>query len=196
MVAEQLAGIPLVGRLRSAIAKVTLVATAVTGMGALGAINAAAATRTVIHFTELAPQPVDGVVEKGVTFGFTVGGSASTDATYGGGGPGQLKYVQDPSLEGNSAGVLTLTFATPTVLVKFGIARSSGTPMRGVTVKLYDANGALIGTFHKFVTPVLGVFDEGLFKHISTVAVAKAVITFNSPNAATRFALDNLSYNR
>jgi hypothetical protein len=180
-----------------AVAKVMLVALAVMGMGALGVTDAAASTKTVIKFTELTPQPVNGVTEKGVTFGFTVGGVASTDATYGGAGPGQLKYVQDPSLEGNAAGVLTLKWATPTVLVKFGIARSSGTALTpGVTVKLYDASGVLIGTFHKALAPITGYppFDEGLFNHTSTVAVAKAVITFNSPTSATRFALDNLTY--
>jgi hypothetical protein len=195
MVAEQVAlGIPLVGR--SAVAKVMVVAMAVMGMVALGTIDAAAAGKAVIRFTELTPQPVNGVTEKGVTFGFTVGGVASTDATYGGGGPGILKYVKDPSLEGNAAGVLTLTWATPQVLVKFGIARVSGTPMRGVTVKLYDASGSLIGTFHKTVAPITGYppFDEGLFNHTSTVPVAKAVITFNSPSSAPRFALDNLTY--
>lgn len=198
MVTEQSAlGVPVVGRTKVAVAKAMLLTLAVVGMGALGAIDAAAATKTAIRFSELTPQPVNGVVEKGVTFGFKVGGVASTDATFGGAGPGQLKYVQDPSLEGNAAGVLTLKWATPTVLVKFGIARNSGTPLTpGVTVKLFDASGVLIGTFHKAVAPIAGYppFDEGLFNHTSTVAVAKAVITFNSPTSATRFALDNLTY--
>jgi hypothetical protein len=198
MVAEQVAlGIPAVGRTRSAVARLTLVAMAVMAVGAFGTIDAAAATKTVINFGELTARPVNGVKEKGVTFKFTIAGVASTDATYGGRGPGQLKYVQDPSLEGNAKGVLTLTWAKPTVLVQFGIARSSGTPLNpGVTVKLYDATGALIGTFTKGVAPIAGYppFDEGLFSHTSTKAVAKAVITFNSPTSAVRFALDNLTY--
>jgi hypothetical protein len=186
----------VVGRAKVAVAKALLVAIALVGMGAFGVIDAAASTKKTIRFTELSPQPVDGVSVKGVKFGFTIGGVASTDATFGGRGPGTLKYVQDPSLEGNAAGVLTVTFATPTVLVKFGIARLSSTPMRGVTVKLYDVAGVLIGTFHKRVAPITGYppFDEGLFNHTDTVAAAVAVITFDAPSSAPRFALDNLTY--
>jgi hypothetical protein len=145
---------------------------------------------TVLTFDELPTQPVNGLTFKGVTFGFTVGGVASTDAFYNSANGGQLTYVQDPSLEGNSAGVLTLTFATPTSALRFGIARSTTTTLKpGFTVELFDANGVSIQ-----VTPVntdpLILFSEGQFSYSGT-PVKRAVITFNDPTAL-RFALDNL----
>src|SRR5262249_3375462 len=88
----------------------------------------AAARREVGHtdskkltFDELPFQPVDGLSYKGVTFGFTVNGQPSTDANYHSFGPGKLTYVQDPSLEGNTLGTLTLTFAKPTTVLQFGL---------------------------------------------------------------------------
>jgi len=68
--------------------------------------------------------------------------------------------------------------------------------MRGVTVKLYDATGALIGTFNKRVATIAGdpPFDQGLFNNTTTVAAATAVITFPGASSAPRFAFDNLTY--
>jgi hypothetical protein len=80
----------------------------------LGTANPALAARVTLTFDELAPQPADGLSFMGVTFGFTVGGNPSTDARYGGSGPGQICFVQDPSLEGDAAGTLQLDFAVPT----------------------------------------------------------------------------------
>lgn len=55
---------------------------------------------TIIRFNELPPQPANGVSFAGVTFGFT-GGAATFDASNG----GQLTYVQDPTLEGDTTGI-------------------------------------------------------------------------------------------
>ena len=63
---------------------------------------------TTLSFDEVPFQPVDGLDVSGVTFGFQIGGVPSTDAHYNAFGPGTTTFVQDPSLEGNAAGVLTL----------------------------------------------------------------------------------------
>lgn len=67
---------------------------------------------------------MNGLSFKGVTFGFEIGGIPSADARYHALGPGSMTYVRDPSLEGASAGTLTLSFDRPTTLVEFGIARN------------------------------------------------------------------------
>ena len=94
-----------------------LLAALVVAPLALAAPASAAKPLTVLTFTETASQPVDGLSVSGVTFGFTVNGVASTDARYNAGGPGTLMFVQDPSLEGNANGVLTLHFDQPTTVL-------------------------------------------------------------------------------
>src|SRR5262249_11797507 len=64
--------------------------------GAAYALGNLQLSTTTITFTELPPQPVNGVSLEGVTFGFTVGGVPSTDATFGGGGPGTTMYTTPP----------------------------------------------------------------------------------------------------
>jgi len=107
-----------------------------------GAANAA----VTLTFDELPTQPVDGLSYMGVTFGFKVGGSPSTDAVYNGIGPGTLTYLQDPSMEGTTAGVLTLDFSSPTDQLEFGVALNTydASPM-GYAVRLYDPSYQLIG---------------------------------------------------
>jgi hypothetical protein len=154
-----------------------------------GAANAA----VTLTFDELPTQPVDGLSYMGVTFGFTVGGSPSTDAVYNGIGPGTLTYLQDPTLEGTTAGILTLDFATPTDQLQFGAALSSyyaATP--GYTVNLYDPSYQLIGSYSGNTSPLI-LWSEGQFTY-SGAPVSQAVIGFNE-QAASRFALDNLTIN-
>lgn len=146
-----------------------------------------------LDFTELPNQPVDDLSYMGVTFGFTVGGNPSTDAFYNSGGPGSTVFVQDPSLEGDAAGILTLDF-TPqrTDQLQFGVALSTTDPLTpGFTVVLFDPSLAVVG-----VTPVntslLMSFSENQFTY-SGDPISRAVIAFD-PQAG-RFALDNLTFN-
>ena len=84
----------------------------------------------------------------GVTFDFKVGGVDSADANYASAGPGSITFVQDPSLEGDAAGVLTLDFAVPTSVLSFGYALLSFEPLpAGVSVTLLDSGLGLIGVF-------------------------------------------------
>lgn len=154
-----------------------------------GAANAA----FTLTFDELPTQPVDGLSYKGVTFGFTVGGIPSTDAVYNGIGPGTLTYLQGPTLEGTTAGILTLDFSTPTDQLEFAIALNSyyaATP--AYVVKLYDAYGTPVGNFSGDTSPLV-LWSEGQFTYSGTL-VRRAVIDF-SEQAASRFAFDNLTIN-
>ena len=154
-----------------------------------GAANAA----ITLTFDELPTQPIDGLSYSGITFGFEVGGFSSMDAVYNGIGPGTLTYLQDPSMEGTTAGILTLDFATPTDQLEFGVALNSYEPVTmAYAVSLYDSSYALIGNFTGGTYP-LKVWSEGLFTYSGT-QVSRAVIGFNE-QAANRFALDNLTIN-
>jgi hypothetical protein len=160
---------------------------ALFGLALLWALPACSwAALTTITFTELPPQPANGVSLKGVTFGFA-GGLATFDAPNG----GQLTYVQDPSLEGVSVGTLTLTFATPTPVLRFGVALSTGATLTpGFTVVLAGPGGPL-GTFPVNTTNLKG-FTEGQFNYAGS-PVTTATITFNS-GGATDFAVDNVTF--
>jgi hypothetical protein len=154
-----------------------------------GAANAA----FTLTFDELPTQPVDGLSYNGITFGFKVGGSPSTDAIYNGIGPGNLTYLQDPSLEGTTAGILTLDFSTPTDQLEFGVALNSYNPVTmAYVVRLYDSSYSLIGHCIENTSPLV-LWTEGQFTYSGT-RVRRAVIGFND-NAANRFALDNLTIN-
>ncbi len=154
-----------------------------------GAANAA----FTLTFDELPTQPIDGLSYMGITFGFKVGGSPSTDAIYNGIGPGTLTYLQDPSMEGTTAGILTLDFSTPTDQLEFGVALNSYYDATSAyVVKLYDSSYALIGTFTGNTSPLV-LWSEGQFTYSGT-RIRRAVIGFNE-QAASRFAIDNLTIN-
>jgi hypothetical protein len=149
---------------------------------------------TTLRFNELPQQPVNGLTFRGVRFGFTINGNSSLDARYNANGPGQGTFVQDPSLEGNAFGQLVLDFPTLTPTLSFGIARSVLAPLTpGATVALFGPGGVLIGTFPVNLAPAPG-FAEGEFTYGGPTLVSRAVITFDTPAAAPRFAIDNLTY--
>lgn len=154
-------------------------------------VGTTTARATVLTMDELPFQPVDGLSFSGVTFSFSVGGSPSLDAHYNSGGPGIITYVQDPSIEGDSSGLLGLDFATPTADLSFGVALSSfGTLSPGFSVKLFDSSLASLGVFLVDTNSLIS-FTEGQFSYLGT-PVARAVIDFE--NTAGRFAFDNLTF--
>jgi hypothetical protein len=149
------------------------------------------AATVTLRFNELPFQPVDGLNYLGVNFGFTVGGVPSNDAHYNSGGPGQIRYVQDPSLEGAAAGTLTIAFDNPTPVLQFGVALSTlDTLDSGFQVQLFDSDFLPLGTY-QVVTSKIVSFTESRFSYQGR-KVSQAVITFYAP--AGRFALDNLTY--
>lgn len=154
-------------------------------------VSSAAPPTTTLTFDELSFRPVDGLQFGGVTFGFQVAGSPSTDASYGAFGPGSITYVQDPSLEGNAAGTLTLRFDQPTTVLEFGLALSTFDALTpGARVELFNPGGHSRGTI-PLNTQSLISFTEGRFSYRGG-AIGTAVITFEA--TAGRFALDNLTF--
>ena len=159
------------------------------GLMSTGIANAA----VTLTFDELPTQPVNGLSYNGVTFGFTIGGSPSTDAVYNDIGPGSITYLQDASLEGNSAGTLTLDFDTATNQLAFGVALNTFSDVSpGYTVQLFNKSLVSLGTFSEDTNPLM-IWSEGLFNY-SGSPVSRAVISFNN-QLANRFAMDNLTFN-
>lgn len=153
----------------------------------------AAEAASTLTFDELPYQSVDGLSYEGVTFGFTLGGSPSTDAYYGAIGPGALTYLQDSSLEGNARGILTLDFASPTNSLQFGIALNTKNSVTGAyTVELFDESLGSLGIISGNTDPLI-CWSEGQFTYSGT-AISRAVIDFNE-QFSRRFAIDNLSTN-
>jgi hypothetical protein len=161
------------------------------------AVSAVAQTPSVITFDELPPQPVNGLTFNGVTFFFNVGGVPSTDATFGGVGPGSILFVQDPLLEGDSSGTLWILFDSPTgtPYLVFGLARSTiDRLLPGAVVDLFDSNFCFIKRKALRTYPYV-VFSENLFNSPPTTPpIRLARIVFPRADLASRFALDNLTY--
>ena len=133
---------------------------------------------------------VDGMVIEDVTFGFS-----SSDANING-GPGDIYYIQQPNIEGEAAGTLTLDFAVPVFDVSYGFAMSAiGFEPNATTMVLIDSSLIPIGTFSADADDMGFYFIEGMNRGTSTTPIAHAVITFSHPDAELgRFALDNLTY--
>lgn len=145
-----------------------------------------------LTFTELSSRPVNGISLAGLTFGYTINGQASTQATYGATIPGSTTNVKPPALVGNTQGVLTLDFAGATTGLSFGIAFNSfNTLAPGLTLQLFDASLRPLSTTD-IRTLSTNSFTEALFS-LSNTLIGRAVLTFNQ-NVST-FALDNLSFN-
>jgi hypothetical protein len=150
------------------------------------------AAPVIITFDELPFQSVDGLSFKGVTYDFKIDGEDSLDASFNDFGPGNLTFVQDSSLVGDIAGILTLDFAEAVNNLEFGVALDTfRTVASGVEVELFDRALSSLG-----ITPIetssLIEFSEGLFSY-SGAPVLRAVVDFNEKKAS-RFAFDNLSY--
>ncbi len=149
-------------------------------------------TETTLTFDELSFQPVDDLSFMGVTFDFKVGGIDSSDANYNSAGPGSITFVQDPSLEGDAEGILTLDFEAPVSNLEFGVALNSFDEITpGLTVELFDADLMTLGEIELDTNPLIS-FTEGLFTYTAE-PVKRVVIDFNDAEAF-RFALDNLTF--
>jgi len=156
----------------------------------------AGAAPQLVTFDELSAQPLNGVSLKGVTFGFTISGVASTDAMFNTltGPLGVPPFIIPPNAEGNSLGTLTFTFAEASSGVSFGLARNVPVGTSGATVQLFSGSTSL-GSFPVLVNiPAGGTFPEGLFTSSAT-NITRGVINFDNPTTAPRFALDNFGFN-
>jgi hypothetical protein len=165
--------------------------------GAPISIHAEQVLTNVLSFDGVTPGPVDGLTVQGVTFGFRVGGVASTAATIGlSGGPGPTPLNSPPNLEGPANGILTLNFSTPTLLLRFGshLSTTADVPL-GLTVQIFDASFSPVGAPIPLAMPRTPNFAGGTFVYSGGV-VGRAVIDFNDAAVpvGSRFTLDNLTY--
>lgn len=167
-------------------------------------VPAIAGTPTVlITMDDMAAQPIHGLMHpEGLTFGFTVNGVADNDATYASGGPGSTAFIQDPSIEGTTAGVVSLTFDQPSTLLEFGLAvNEMGVSVpNGLSVELFTPLGVSLGEGLFDLVPTTGdisdAFAEARFTY-SGPAIQSATIGFPVPmDEVERFAFDNLRFNR
>jgi len=148
---------------------------------------------TTLTMDDLPNQPVDGLVHpSGVEFGFTVGGVPDLDARYNAGGPGSIAYVQDPSIEGTTAGVLEVILPGAFPSVEFGLAVSTPDPS-SVSVELFDATNTSLGVQPLFLNPLV-LYSEGHFVH-NGVGVSRMLVDMTpAQGSAVRFAYDNLTF--
>lgn len=167
-------------------------ATLITGSTSQVDVELRAGERRTITFDELPRQSVHGLSFAGVNFFFEVGGQSSSDAFFNSGGPGSITHVQDPSLEGTTDGILTLTFDAPTPVLEFGVAINVSQVLSpGVIVELLGPDGDLIERIAVTTSPLVS-FTEARVRHEGAL-VGTAVIDFQPP-FTTRFALDNLTF--
>jgi hypothetical protein len=145
----------------------------------------------ILTMDEVGFQPINGlaVIKGGVTFNFTDTSGSDYDSA----GPGQEVYVQDPSIEGQTAGeTITISWSQLFPDVLFGLALSTqGSVSTLATVSLY--NGLTLVSTSTFGGSQLAGdnFTEGLFSY-DGAPVNNIVITMNSA-AASAFALDNFA---
>ncbi|MCP4000209.1 MAG: hypothetical protein GY727_04780, partial [Gammaproteobacteria bacterium] len=152
---------------------------------------------------------VDMTNEKGVDINYQISNSDSPAATFESTAL-NLTYVKDARIEGDSDGILTLVFNTPTPLVNFGSALNTAASITsGFTVRLFDEFDNLISTANRQLdgsnnligtsstvkdvdTVANGSWSEGLFNHAGS-AVKRVEIDYNE-GASPGFAFDNLFY--
>ena len=105
--------------------------TAATAVLLSGATLAAASV--TLTMDEVPTQAINGLaVTKGnETFTFSNPGDG---LLYDYGGPGQITFVQDPSIELGSYNSFSVAFSIPVTFIQFGLAESTLTPLYGAQV--------------------------------------------------------------
>jgi hypothetical protein len=163
------------------------------GTGLAGAAN----TFTVISFDELSPRPANGVHFLGATYNFAQYGSPSNAATYDFVGPGTTAYISGPGLEGpTDSSKLMVTWDQTTPGVQFGIAFNCNcNPYFLVQYKYGDGSSSPVQTVQ--VSPHGFGFAETQIRYFggSNGNLKQMILTFPSA-AASRFIIDNLTYNQ
>ncbi len=153
--------------------------------------------------------PVNGLASvMGVTFRFTIGGSASDAAEYGA-TPLELAgdvtdFVTPGVLEGDSEGILTLEFDSPATSFSFGFAMdesfaTQSNPVKGFDIEFLDEIGTPLGPSTDvmiFIQPTGGNLWAEVQYSYSGAAVKTAVLDFNEGAFPDRtvFWLDNMDF--
>jgi hypothetical protein len=145
--------------------------------------TAAFAGTVTLTMAEVAAQKINGltVSKGGVSFTFT---DAGQSLFYNSSGPGNLTYVQDPSIVG-VAEPFSIAFSLPAATVQFGMA--FGQP-NSASVALFYAGGG--STTAAFTTTALDPFPEGQF---SWSGAPVSSITVTPTVGSGILAFDNLT---
>lgn len=157
--------------------------------------QAFAAMPAFVETYDVPTTPCEGLILDGVAYAFTVAGAPSLDCGAGTGiGPGITNDINAPNIEGNSAGVLHLTFDHPTTEVDFGIAQDIfSPPNNSVTINLYRPG---VGLLRQELSLTTTNDPDFLGGHFTYRGPAVKSVTIQFPGDFSRFALDNLSYFR
>jgi hypothetical protein len=146
----------------------------------------AMATTVTLTMNEVATQPINGltVTKSGVSFTFT---ELTGALFYNSGGPGNVTFVQDPSIQGPLR-PFSVLFSEPVNFIQFGLVEgvSPPVPLTGASVTL--SNGNVL----PFSLPLVDPFPEGQFTY-SGVPVIGFLLT-PAPGAQA-MAFDNLTVN-
>lgn len=153
-----------------------------------------AAQLVTLTMDDLPTQQLNGLVHPaGVSFEFTEAGLGSANATYNASGPGELAYVQDPSIEGVDCGVVTMTFQRPTEILGFGLSLTS---TRTGSVSLFDADGLELS--RTIIEAEPSSIDPDFFElrfEYQGHRIRRGAIGFLCDGLVPgRFALDNLTF--
>jgi PEP-CTERM motif len=138
--------------------------------------------------------PINGQVIGGVTFGYTIGGLPSLDATIAD-GPGNTFHITVANIEGSSKGVLSILFPSPQELVGYGWAASLSPS--ATTIELFGPGHISLGTLSQIGLPD-PFFVGGFFGIASDMPFVEADVTFTNHPGVSQvvdlFAFDNLRF--
>lgn len=152
------------------------------------ALASCSSASVLLTMDEVPNQLINGlaVVKGGVTFTFTDTAAASYNSS----GPGNITYINDPSIQGLTAGeVVNVTMSQTFMALQFGLALSGGTAGSDLaTISLFD--GATLVQTTELDASVADPFAEALFTY-SGGPVDGITITPDS-DTGVAFAFDNL----
>jgi len=176
------------------ILKSTLIHSALISIITLLSSPAALAMTITQTFDQLPFQPIDGLSHQQVTFAFQLNGVDSDDAKYGSFGPVMTEFVSDPSVVGDSRGVLSFEFDIPTVEYAFATVLSQTAGLSpGFVVTTFDEmmNELSATPVDTRMSAIALGFSDAQFTY-SGPAAKRVVVDF--ADAVGSFAFDNLSY--
>ena len=157
-------------------------ALAILALGSAAFSGSARADLVTLTMDEVPFQPINGLtVTKGFE-SFTFSDPGNT-LLYHARGPGDVTYVQDPSIEGSNE-PFSVSFATPVDFIQFGLAESTEAPLTGASVTLSD------GTVLSFNLPLADPFAEGQFTWSGEPVTA---FELTPAPGASGIAFDNLT---
>lgn len=161
---------------------------------ALTCVSSAWAGTVTLTMDEVPFQPINGldVTKGGIIFGFT----DTSGADYNSANGGQLTYVQDPSIEGQTGGeLITVTFSVPIYSLSFGMADSIMGATGFVLASVNFYNGANLVGNETFDATLADPWAEGELVYPGTFGPVTSIQITPNSGEAEAFGFDNLYVN-